>query len=188
MPDHHTITTMMPIKYIGKTFAEEVEILIGTLCNLPFGYIRYDESSNVLHFDSEKEGQDAFTHLKHFVFSCHQAEPALDGAKIVFVQRPTIPPTKAYLRRCDAYIRKLFKSQISNLERMLRADERTYRRRGTVFHFGDTGGVTTALECLSLDPTPSSPFGYGLLDYVQPEPLRIEITCRKDVPYDPKSI
>lgn len=188
MPDHHTITTMMPIKYIGKTFAEEVDSLIGTLCNLPLDFTRYDATPNTLHFESGKEAQNAFLHLKHFAFLCHQAEPALDGVRIVFVQRPIIPPTKAYLRKRNGYIRKLFQSQIINLERMLLADERVYRRRGTVFHFADAGGVATALECLSLDPTPSSPFGYGLLDYVQPEPLRIEITCRKDVPFDPKSI
>jgi hypothetical protein len=52
-----------------------------------------------------------------------------------------------------------------------------------VIHFANADGVATALECLTLDPTPSSPFGYGLLDYAQPEPLRIEITCRKVVPY-----
>lgn len=179
---------MMPIKYIGKTFAEEVDSLIGTLCNLPLDYTRYDESPNILHFDSEKEAQNAFSHLKHFVFSCHQAEPMVDGTRIVFVQRPTLPRQRAYLRKRDAYIRKLFQSQIANLERMLKADERVYRRQGSVFHFGDAGGVATALECLTLDPKPSSPFGYGLLDYVQPEPLRIEIACRKDVPHDQKSI
>lgn len=188
MPESHTILTMMPIKFIGKTFAEEVDSLIGTLCNLPLDYTRYDESPNILHFRSEKESQEAFVHLKHFVFSCYQAEPSLDGTRIVFVQHPTIPITKAYLRKRDAYIRKLFKSQILNLERMLRADERVYRRRGMVFHFSDSGGVASALECLHLDPTPSSPFGYGLLDYVQPEPLRIEIVYRKDVPYEQKSI
>lgn len=184
MQELHTITTMMPVKFIGKSFAEEVNILVDTLINHPLDYTRYDESPHILHFKSGKEAQNAFIHLKHFIFSCRQAEPALDGSRVVFIQRPTIPPTRAYLRKRNGYIHKLFQSQIHNLERMLRADERVYRRRGTVFQFFDTGGVATALECLTLDPKPCSPFGYGLLDYVQPEPLRIEITCRKDVPYD----
>ncbi len=174
---------MMKIKYIGKSFAEEEEALIGTLINMPVHYSRFIETPNILHFDSEQEAQYTFSHLKHFIFSCHQTEPILDGTKIVFVQRLIVAPSTAYLRERNTYIAKLFKDQIHNLERMLRADERTYNRRGTVFHFADAGGVATALECLALDPTPSSPFGYGLLDYIQPEPLKIEVTCRKDVPY-----
>ncbi len=174
---------MMPIKFVGKSFSEEVDSLVGTLINMPFDFIRPIDSPFILHFESEQEAQDAFTHLKHFIFSCHLAEPMLDGAKVVFFQRPTVTPTKAYLRKRNAYMHRLFKSQIHNLERMLKADERSYRRLETVFHFADAGGVATALECLTLDPTPSSPFGYGLLDYVQPEPLKIQITCRKDVPY-----
>jgi hypothetical protein len=176
---------MMPIKYIGKTFAEEVDILIGTLCNLPFDYIRYDSTPNLLHFGSEKEAQDAFTHLNHFIFSCFLAEPVIDGMNMTFARCPHSPIvlSPSFRRKRDTYIRNLFQSQIKNLERMLKADERVYRRRGTVFLFRDSGGVATALECLTLDPSPSSPFGYGLLDYVQPEPLRIEIICRKDVPY-----
>lgn len=174
---------MMPTKFVGKSFSEEVESLVGTLINMPFDFTRQVDHPFILHFDSEQEAQDAFTHLKHFIFSCYQAEPMLDGTRAVFIQRPAITPTKAYLRKRNAYMHKLFKSQIHNLERMLKADERVYRRRGTVFNFADTGGVATALECLNLDPSPSSPFGYGLLDYVQPEPLKIEITCRKDVPY-----
>lgn len=173
----------MPIKFVGKSFSEEVDSLVGTLINIPFGFKRSIDSPFILHFDSEQEAQYAFTHLKHFVFSCHLAEPMLDGTRVVFIQRPAITPPKEYLRKRNVYIRKLFKSQIHNLERMLKADERVYRRRGTVFHFADAGGVATALECLTLDPSPSSPFGYGLLDHVQPEPLMIQITCRKDVPY-----
>lgn len=173
---------MLKVKYIGKTFAEEVEILIGTLCNLPLDYTRYDESPNILHFGSGKVAQEAFVHLKHFVFSCHQAEPSLDGSRVVFVHRPTIPPTKTYLRKRDAYIRRLFKSQIHNLERMLRADERVYRRRGMVIHFANADGVATALECLTLDPTPSSPFGYGLLDWISIDSNTIEVSCRKEIP------
>jgi hypothetical protein len=176
---------MMPIKYIGKTFAEEVEILIGTLCNLPFDYIRYDGSPYILHFISEQEAQAALKHLNHFIFSCFLAEPVIDGKNITFARCPHSPIvlSPSFRRKRDTYIRKLFHSQIKNLERMLRADERVYHRRGSVFAFADACGVATALECLTLDPSPSSPFGYGLLDYVQPEPLRIEVVCRKDVPY-----
>lgn len=183
MPESLTTTTMMPIKYIGKTFAEEVDTLIGTLCNLPFDFTRYDATLNTLHFDSEKEAQNAFIHLKHFAFSCHQAEPALDGARIVFIHRPAVIPPKAYLRQRDVYIRKLFQSQITNLERMLKADERVYHRSGTVFVFADADGVATALECLTLDPSPSSPFGYGLLVWEQKDQFTIEVFCQKDIPY-----
>ncbi len=176
---------MMKVKYIGKTFAEEVEILIGTLVNLPLNYIRYDATPNILHFTSEQEARDAFIQLNHFAFSCFLAEPVIDGMTITFARCPHSPIvlSPSFRQKRDTYIRKLFQSQIHNLERMLRADERVFCRQGSVFHFRDSGGVTTALECLNLDPSPSSPFGYGLLDYVQQEPLRIEITCRKDVPY-----
>lgn len=175
----------MKVKYIGKNFAEEVEILIGTLVNLPLSYIRYDATPSMLHFTSEQEAQDAFTHLNHFAFSCFLAEPVIDGMTITFARCPHFPIvlSPSFRQKRDTYIRKLFQSQIHNLERMLKADERVYRRSDTVFVFADSDGVATALECLNLDPSPSSPFGYGLLDYVQQEPLRIEITCRKDVPY-----
>jgi hypothetical protein len=174
---------MMKVKYIGKSFDEEVESLVGTLINLPLDYIRYNTAPYILHFDSNQEAQDAFVQLKHFIFSCNQTEPVLDGLDIEFIQRPYVPPSKPYMRERDAYIAKLFKDQIRNMERMLKADERVYRRRGTVFHFGDAGGVSTAMACLTLDPTPTSPFGYGMLDFVQIDPLKIQITCRKDVPY-----
>ncbi len=174
---------MMPVKFIGKSFTEEVNVLIDTLCNLPLDYVRHDDTAYILHFISEQEAQDALVHLKHFVFSCFQAEPVLDGSRIVFVQKQVIKPSKIYLRERDAYIRKFFKDQINNLERMLKADERSYRRRGLVFTFADTGGMQTAMECLNLNPTPSSPFGYGLLDWEKKDPLSIEVFCRKDVPY-----
>lgn len=174
---------MMPSKYIGKTFAEEVDILIGTLCNLPLDYIRYDESPYILHFDSEQEAKEALVHLKHFTFSCHQTDVVLDGNDIVFVQKQVSKPSRAYLRKRDAHLQRLFKHQVNNLERMLRADERTYRRRGMVFTFADAGGMATAMECLTLDPTPSSPFGYGLLEWVQLDSNIIKISCRTDVSY-----
>lgn len=174
---------MMPIKYIGKTFDEEVDVLIGTLCNLPLDYTRYDVTPNILHFDTEKEAQDALVHLNHFVFSCLLAEPVLDGPRIEFIMRPTVPPTKAFERKRNAYIRKLFKSQLKNLERMLDAEFRVYRRRGRFFQFRDQGGMITVKECLTLDPTPSSRFGFGILEYVQTAPLSIEVVCRKDIPY-----
>jgi hypothetical protein len=173
---------MMPIKFIGKSFAEEVDVLIDTLCNLPLNYVRYD-NSNTLHFDSEQEAQDALVHLKHFTFSCHQADVVLDGIKMVFVQKQAIKPLRAYLRKRDAYLQRLFRDQVKNLERMLIADERAYRRRGMTFSFTDVGGMATAMKCLTLDPTPSSPFGYGLMDWKQIDPLSIEVFCRKEIPY-----
>jgi hypothetical protein len=173
----------MKVKYIGKPFAEEVEILVGTLINLPFDYVRHADTAYILHFSSASEAQEALVHLKHFSLSCFQAEPVLDGNKIVFVQKPTIAPSKSYLRKRDAYLRKLFKNQTNNLERMLKADERSYRRRGLVFSFSDFGGMQTAMECLTLDPTPSSPFGYGLLEWTRLDSNTIRILCRKDVSY-----
>lgn len=174
---------MMKVKYIGKTFTEEVDVLIGTLCNLPLDYVRLDNEPSILHFESEQEAQKALIHLKHFSFSCNQADVVLDGFKIVFVQRPRTTPSRAYLRKRDAYLQRLFKDQVKNLERMFKADERTYRRRGLVFTFADAGGMHTAMECLNLDPTPSSPFGYGLLDCKQKDLLSIEVFCRKEIPY-----
>jgi hypothetical protein len=175
---------MMVIKYIGKTFAEEVDVLIDTLCNLPLDYARHDDDPNILHFDSEQESQKSLVHLKHFTFSCHQADVVLDGLKIVFVQKQAIKPSRAYLRKRETYLQRHFRDQVKNLERMLKADERVYRRRGLTFTFADTGGMQTAMECLNLDPTPLSPFGYGLLDWKQKDPLSIEVFHRKDVPYD----
>lgn len=174
---------MMKVKYIGKTFDEEVDVLISTLCNLPLDYVRLDNEPSILHFESDQEAQKALTHLKHFTFSCHQADIVLDGSKIVFVQKQSINPSRAYLRKRETYLQRLFRDQVKNLERMLRADERTYRRRGLTFTFADAGGMVTAMECLILDPIPSSPFGYGLLDWKQINPLSIEVFCRKDVQY-----
>lgn len=174
---------MMPIKFIGKSFVEEVDVLIDTLCNLPLDYVRYEDEPDILHFDSNQEAQDAFAHMKHFVFSCHQADVVLDGLKIVFVQKQAIKPSRAYLRKREAYLQRLFRDQVKNLERMLRADERTYRLRGLTFSFADAGGMATAMECLNLDPTPSSPFGFGLLDWKQRDPLSIEVFCRKEISY-----
>lgn len=174
---------MMPIKFIGKTFDEEVDVLIGTLCNLPLDYVRHDDVPNILHFDSEQEAKEALVHLKHFTFSCHQADVVLDGNDIVFVQKQAIKTSRAYLRKRDAHLQPLFRDQVKNLERMLRADERTYRRRGLTFSFADAGGMATAMECLTLDPTPSSQFGYGLLDWKQKDALSIEVFFRKKIPY-----
>ncbi len=174
---------MIKGKYIGKTFAEEVDVLIDTLCNLPLDYVRLDNEPSILHFDSEQNAKDALVHLKHFTFSCHQADVVLDGLKIVFVQRPRTTPSRAYLCKRDAYLQRLFKHQVKNLERMLRADERAYRRRGMVFTFADAGGMATAMECLTLDQTPSSLFGYGLLDWKKKDPLSIEVFCRKEIPH-----
>lgn len=173
----------MPIKYIGKSFTEEVDVLIDTLCNLPLDYIRYDESPSILIFASKQEAKEVLVHLKHFTFSCHQADVVLDGLKIVFIQKQVLEPSRAYLRKREAYLHRLFKHQVKNLERMLRADERTYRRRGFTFSFADAGGMATAIECLMLDPTPSSPFGYGLLDWKQKDSLSIEVFCRKEIPH-----
>ena len=174
---------MMPIKFIGKTFAEEIDILINSLCNLPLNYVRHDSEPSILHFASEQKAQEALVHPKHFIFSCRQTDVVLDGFKIVFVQKQAIKPLSAYLRKREAYLQRLFKDQVKNLERMLRADERTYRRRSLTFTFADAGGRATAMECLTLDPTPSSPFGYGLLDWKQKDSLSIEVFCRKEIPY-----
>ncbi len=174
---------MMKVKYIGKSFAEEIDVLIGTLCNLPLDYVRHDDVPNILHFDSEQEAKEALVHLKHFTFSCHQADVVLDGNDIVFVQKQAIKTSRAYQRKRETYLQRLFMDQVKNLERMLKADERTYHRRGLTFTFANTGGIATAMECLTLDPTPSSPFGYGLLDWKQKDALSIEVFFRKKIPY-----
>jgi hypothetical protein len=44
---------MMPIKFVGKSFSEEVESLVGTLINMPFAFIRPIDSPFILHFNSE---------------------------------------------------------------------------------------------------------------------------------------
>jgi len=175
---------MMKVKYIGKSFDEEVEILVGTLINLPFDYTRYDESPYILHFDAEKEAQDAFVQLNHFVFSCRKVEPVLDGLDIEFLKRPFVPPSKSYLRERDAYIRKLFKDQVHCLERMIKFNAVKYKRRKNTFHFTSSEGLYTIHKYLNLDPIPTSKFGMGLLKYKILDDLTVEVYLREDIPYE----
>jgi hypothetical protein len=175
---------MMKVKYIGLTFEEEVEQLVGTLISTNADYIRYNSDPNVLTFQSHEAAAAAHAHIKHFLFSCKLADIMLDDKNIVFVRRSHSPIvlSDSFKKKRDEYLQSLIQDQILCVERMLKADERKYKRKGNVFYFKDEGGISTVVECLTLDPKPTSKFGYGLLNYRMLAPLVVEIFPREDIP------
>ncbi len=174
----------MKVKYIGLTFEEEVEQLVGTLVSTSADYLRFDSKPNVLTFQTAEEAKSAYTHVKHFLFSCKITDIMLDDKNLVFVRRSHTPIvlSDSFKKKRDKYIHSLIEDQILCVERMLKADERKYRRKGNVFYLDDAGGIATIKECLTLDPKPTSPFGYGLLNYRLLSPLVVEIYPKDDIP------
>lgn len=173
---------MMEIKYIGLSFEAEVNQMVKTLdCTFGMNYKRYEDEANVLVFEDHNEAEEAYAHVKHFIFSCKSVDLVLDNKNVVFVKRSHSPIvlSPAFKKKRDKYLKKLVQDQIFGIELMLRASMKSYKRRGNIFHFKSRDNVALVIRWLEVDPIPTSIFGFGLLKYRILEPLVMEMYCRE---------
>lgn len=168
--------------YIGLTFRQEIDSLIGTLDNTPWHYSMLSSSPLTLRFDTSEDANAAYTHIRHFLFSTKKVNTSIKKLDIMFIEKQEATQMHSLWLRAkrELALNYLFQIELRKLEKVLKSEGHIYHRHGNTFHCATLAGLYEVDECLCLFPGPRDHF--GLLRYVLIDSLTIKFFRLRDVP------